>query len=189
MATKPSSHDGRRFTRLFGYVLAEFSPATRQRLDLSSCSPMSDASNNNLSIISKGRCCSAAVAIDAETTARLRGECSSRDVPLESALLASLYLAAARAVGKEGKVPRAASGGNRVHEGSISGQTNDAVRLQRALVLGSVSVVMALLSGSVDSKVLRYFCSFYAIFAGKLSSERCAACLDYIRSPTLASDT
>ncbi|CAM9508045.1 unnamed protein product [Ectocarpus sp. 12 AP-2014] len=166
MATKPSSHDGRRFTRLFGYVLAEFPPATRQRLDLSSCSPLSDASNNNLSIISKGRCCSAAVAIDAETTARLRGECSSRGVPLESALLASMYLAAARAVGKEGEVPRAASEGNGVHQGNISRRTNDAVRLQRAVVLGIVSVVMALLSGSVDSKVLRYFCSFYAIFAG-----------------------
>ncbi|CAM9580310.1 unnamed protein product [Ectocarpus sp. 6 AP-2014] len=173
MATNPSSHDGRRFIRLFGYVLAEFPPATRQTVDLSFCSPLSDASNNDLSITSSGRCCSAAVAIDAETAARLRGECSSRGVPLESALLASLYLAAARAVGEEGKVPRAASQGNGVHEGNISHRTNDAVRLQRALVLGVVSVVMALLSGSVDSKVLRYFCSFYAVFAGKLCAADC----------------
>lgn len=181
MATNPSSHDGRRFIRLFGYVLAEFPPATRQRLDLP-CSPLIHASNNDISIISSGRCCSAAVAIDAETTARLRGECSSRGVPLESALLASLYLAASRAAGEEGKVPHAASEGNGVHHGNISRQTNDAVRLQRALVLGVVSVVMALLSGSVDSKVLRYFCSFYAVFAGKLSSAGCAAaCLDDVR--------
>ncbi|CAB1118496.1 unnamed protein product [Ectocarpus sp. CCAP 1310/34] len=161
MATYSSSHDGQRFIRLFGYVLAEFPPATRQRLDLSPCSPLFDASNNNLSIINSGRC-SAAVAIDTETTARLRGECSSRGVPLESALLASLYLAAARAVGEEGKFPRVASEGNGVHEGNIPRRTNDAVRLQRALVLGVVSVVMALLSGSVDGKILRYFCSFYA---------------------------
>lgn len=175
MVTDPSSHDGRRFVRLLGYVLAEFHPATRQRSDL--CSPHRDAHNNNINITSGGSC-SAAVVIDAETIARLRGECSCRGVPLESALLASLYLAAARAVGEEDKVPRGASEGKGHDHGNIiSRRTNDVVRLQRALVLGVVSVVMALLSGSVDSKVLRYFCSFYALFAGKSSSAGSAACL------------
>lgn len=174
MATNPSSLDGRRFVRLLGYLLAEFPPATRQTLDLL-YSPQGDAgssSNNDINIISSSGSCSAAVAIDAQTTARLRGECASRGVPLESALLASLCLAAARgaAVGEEDKVPRAASSdGNGHHHGDVSRRANDVVRLQRALVLGVVSVVMALLSGSVDSKALRYFCSFYAVFSGKLS--------------------
>lgn len=71
--------------------------------------------------------------------------------------MASLFMAAAEAVGLAGQ--------------RLAPEEPFRVRLQRTLVLGLVCFVMTLLSGSVDSKALRYFCSFYAVFAGMSSTE------------------
>lgn len=169
----PPVRMGNGIIRLCMYVLAEAIAETRQRLQVPRPSSLADAST-------KRNCCRGARAIlSAETTCSLRSECLSRGVPLESVILASLFVAAAETVTLSEQTavhttaaasaphanatspPVDARGrGHEKHGGSTS------ARLQRGSVLGLVSVVMALLSGSVDSKALRYFCSFYAVFAG-----------------------
>lgn len=131
------------------YVLADFIPQTRQRL----CLPLAPPTEREPS-------CSCSVTLDATTTRKILDECVSRGVSLDSVLLASLFLAAAEAVRVEGVSVASRRGG-----GDAAARPF-AIRAQRGLVLGLVCVVMTLLSGSVESKAMRYFCSFYAVVAG-----------------------
>lgn len=165
-------------TRLWGYALRELAPITRQRVHLPDLATKTNAAHTstNVTEIRPHR-----ATLDRGTTRRLLDECSSRGVPLESALLASLFLAAAAAVSTAEKTRPAGSqaqplGGEDSRGGGSGGDAGSSIplgiRVQRASVLGIVSVVMALLSGSIDSKALRYLCSIYAVFAGK--SPECA---------------
>lgn len=133
--------------RLWGFALAEATAKTRQRLDL----PTNSCAGAAAKPSSRSRF------LNPQTTRSLRDECLSRGVRLESVLMASLLMAAAEALRLAGQ--------RRAPEAPFR------VRLQRALVLGLVCFVMTLLSGSVDAKALRYFCSFYAVFAGMTRAE------------------
>lgn len=167
-------------TSLWGYALAELAPITRQRRCLPDVARKTNVANSSGEKPGGAPHCAT---LDGATTRRLLDECSSRGVSLESALLASLFLASAAAVstaeqteGTGTQVDRHPLGGEG-GRGSVSvgagGYSKPVgIRMQRASVLGIVSVVMALLSGSVDSKALRYFCSFYAVFAGKPSARK-----------------
>lgn len=145
-----TAEKARRQVRLWIYVLAEFIPQTRQRL----CLPLAPPTEREPS-------CGCSVTLDATTTRTLLDECLSRGVSLDSVLLASLFLAAAEAV----RVERTSVASRR---GGDAAARPFAIRAQRGVVLGLVCVVMALLSGSAESKAMRYFCSVYAVIAGTL---------------------
>lgn len=135
--------------RVWSYALAEAIPKSRQRLHIAPLEAGTGISECNSS--------SATFRIDAALAARLSDERVSRGVPLASILLSSLFLAAARAVRLE-------------QEGPLHGSLHNrpmGVRAQRGFILGIVCLVMALLSGSAESKAMRYFCSIYAVVAGE----------------------
>ena len=135
--------------RLWSYALAEAIPKSRQRLHIAP----EEAGTSS-------RECSSSVAtfrIDAALAARLSDERVSRGVPLASILLSSLFLAAARAARLEQEDPP---------HGTLQNRPMG-VRAQRGFILGIVCLVMALLSGSAESKVMRYFCSIYGVVAGE----------------------
>lgn len=175
-------HDTWANFRLWKYIFAEALPGTKQSLQLPLPADVAldyscwrDASST---VMISGPAAATAVPInitliDAELTRKLRAECSSRGISLDSLLLASLFLAAAQANLIEQK--RAAQPAS--------------IRYQRSLILGTICVVMALLSGSVESKLLRYFCSFYAVFAGcykKIYSLESNSDGNFVPKPTLA---
>ncbi|CAN0150958.1 unnamed protein product [Pylaiella littoralis] len=181
---------GNGITSLWGSALAEATVKTRQSLQVpcpSSLRDLTTGTAENTSISERSCCCSARAVLDPDTTRTLRDECLSRGVPLESIILASLFVAAAEAATVSGQTaahviadpapapasaPAAAApavavaAGGTCHGKHDGGTISSSIRFQRGLILGLVAVVMALLSGSVDSKALRYFCSFYAVFAG-----------------------
>ncbi|CAM9725860.1 unnamed protein product, partial [Hapterophycus canaliculatus] len=162
--------------RLWRYILAEGAPITRQRLHVAD---IATTKNDATGSTRASRTTPYRATLDPGATCRLLDECSSRGVPLESAILASLFLAAAAAAATSeqtqpidpqvGRQALDGEGGRGGGGGRGDGSSNKplGIRVQRAWVLGIVSVVMTLLSGSVDSKALRYFCSIYAVFAGK----------------------
>lgn len=197
---------GNGITRLWGYTLAEVVAKTQQRLHVPRPYSLQDATaattTTAVSIKTEQRSCGgggARATLNPETTRSLRDECLSRGLPLESVILASLFVAAAEALRVSGQTAATGTAAaapaattatttatpavavvdpqetchdkNHDGDGYERGTTNasTSTRLQRGSVLGLVSVVMALLSGSVDSKALRYFCSFYAVFAGTSS--------------------
>lgn len=146
----------RKLARFWLYTLADAIPKTRQALQLPVARPLLAKLANNTCGATTAHC--ATLSMDQTTTSRLRHECVSRGVPLDSVLLASLFLAAAETV----RVEQAAA---------LNGGENSppfGLRARRASVLGLVCLVMALLSGSAESKAMRYFCSVYAIIAGTL---------------------
>lgn len=159
--------------RQWGYLISEAIPMTRQTLNLISLQGFTSCSTNRTAtrqrqhdptMFTAGPT-TATVKVDVNTTCRLRAECATRGISLDSALLASLFLAAAEAVRTERQRKRQQhQGGNAL-----------SARLTRFLVLAMVCFVMALLSGSVESKLMRYLCSLYAVIAGTSS-------LQYFRS-------
>lgn len=142
--------------RQWSYLLAEAIPSRRQTLNLPLVQPPQISSRTASSSRSIGSAPhrTATASLDADTTRKLRAECAARGLPLDSALVASLFLAAAEAVRVE-RAPRISARGHTL-----------SARITRFAVLGLVCVVMAVLSGSVESKLMRYFCSFYAVIAG-----------------------
>lgn len=160
MSTTTVGASARLRLRLWSYALAEAIPKTRQRLHLSPQEAGTNVTSEcRTSTTSSG---SAAFRIDAALAAKLSDESISRGIPLASILLASLFLAAAKTVRLEQEA---------LSNGSLQNRPF-AVRAQRGFVLGIVCLVMALLSGSAESKAMRYFCSFYAVIAGKLTAHR-----------------
>lgn len=166
--------DARRNLRLLGYVLAEAIPTKRQGLQIpliptittQTTTAMDDnnrtqhphvyhAAGPGIAASTPVQSIMSTTALGAGTASRLRAECASRGVSLDTVLLTSLFLAAADAKRIEG---------TRRERGKTDRPAS--VRIQRGIVLGVICVVMALLSGSVDSKILRYFCSVYAVIAG-----------------------
>lgn len=142
--------------RVWSYAFAEAVPKTRQRLHLPPQAAGTDSSECSSSSSS------ATVRTDAALAARILDESISSGVPLASILLSSLFLAAAKAVRLEQESPSHGS-----HQNRPMG-----VRAQRGFVLGIVCLVMALLSGSAESKAIRYFCSIYAVVAGEYTVYR-----------------
>lgn len=166
----------RRFFHMWRNVLTETIPLTRQRLDLPAlASPTLPKRNNkncfegcNSSGNGSTSSCrpSSSAILDAATTSKLRDGCAYRGMSLDSVLLAALSLAVAEAVRLErfGPCVGAEGGGGTISENSKPFRA----RAQRALVFGFVCVAMSLLSGSIDSKVLRYFCSIYGVISGAI---------------------
>lgn len=164
--------DMKRSVYLWSYVLAELVPFMRQRLHLASipeqtksdhCNSGSTSSSSSSSSGSSCRC-----TLDAGSTRRLLLMCTSRRLSLDSILLASLFLATSEAV----KIEQQQTDTTRA--GGVRGTAEKAMamKLHKSLVLGVVCVVMAMLSGSVESKAMRYFCSLYAVVAGTQMSVR-----------------
>lgn len=157
--------DVKRSVYLWSYVLAEFVPFTRQRLHLTSIPERAKSDHcNSGSSSSSCRC-----TLDESSTRRLLLECTSRRLSLGSILLASLFLATSEAVRVENQ-----QNDTTTRAGGLRGTAEKAMamKLHKSLVLGVVCVVMAMLSGSVESKAMRYFCSLYAVVAGTQMSVR-----------------
>ena len=166
-------NSAKRAIHLWGYALAEAIPMTRQKLLLTS--PPTGAENshhcNNTCCRSKKQVtCSNSTAgmrgsggsgmctLDPASTRLLLQACDSRQLSLDSVLLASLFLATAEAIRVEKQHAEATKHGGEQHA--------KGTRAHRGLVLGVICVVMALLSGSIEAKILRYFCCLYAVMTG-----------------------
>lgn len=169
----------RRHLRLRAYAWAEMIPHVRQRLNLhldSRCSLSSSTCGNGPT--AESTLCittSTTVVLDEGVTSRLQHRCMRRGTPVDSVLLASLFLAATEfarldksdAIAPE-KTDQDVSDTRQHQPGRDDPRPSSlGIRLQKALVLGVVCIVMTLLSGSVESKALRYFCSIYAVVAGE----------------------
>lgn len=148
--------DAANSVRLWRYALDEIIPGRKQCLQLYRPANVTlDHVGTRTTVVVFSPSASATLLVniaivDPVTTQILKANCASRGISLDSVLLASLFLAAAEA--------------NKAD--SVGRIKPSWIHFQRSFVLGVICVVMALLAGSVNSKVLRYFCAFYGIITG-----------------------